>query len=232
MLNGLGQIQKIVLVGTTSDIGNKILEKLDRAPDSVVYTVGLNPQSDFFLDLRKPLDFEKLDNFFNIGDIDFVILASGLLGTNPSDASFDELTMAANVNFTNTSLLLFYFARKFKAQGHGSILLLSSMAVTRPRISNFFYGASKLGSDFVARGLSYDKDYSCINVHIFRFGFVKTKMSSHLKTPLLAISADRAAECVIRGINKKKKIIYAPLIMRLVLLMLRILPGQIFARIG
>ena len=231
MLNGLGQIQKIVLIGSTSEIGNKILEKLDLAPDSVVYRLGLNPHSDFILDLSKPLDLKKLDNFFGRGDIDFVILASGLLGNRPSNASFDELSAVANINFTNTSLLLLYFARKFKAQGHGSILLLSSMAIIRPRISNFYYGASKLASDFVARGLSYDKTYSCVNFHIFRIGFVKTKMSSHLKIPPLAISADQAATSVVRGINKNKKVIYSPRIMRYLLLMLQMLPGRIFARI-
>ena len=41
-----------------------------------------------------------------------------------------------------------------RAQGRGTIVVLSSMAAIRPRKANFVYGAAKSGLDAFSRGLA------------------------------------------------------------------------------
>ena len=64
-----------------------------------------------------------------------------------------------------------------RAQGHGTIVALSSVAGERARRSNFVYGSSKAGMDAFFQGLGDSLVGSGVKVMIVRPGFVHTKMT-------------------------------------------------------
>ena len=60
-----------------------------------------------------------------------------------------------------------------RAQGHGVLVVLSSVAAERPRQSNFVYGAAKAGLDALCRRLAEDLRGTGVSVLVVRPGFVR-----------------------------------------------------------
>ena len=82
------------------------------------------------------------------GDIDVTILAFGVLG----DQTRDERDPAGAAAVTRTNYLgavsaLTVLGNQLRSQGHGAIVVLSSVAGERVRRSNYIYGASKAALD-------------------------------------------------------------------------------------
>src|SRR5262249_58611376 len=69
-------------------------------------------------------------------------------------------------------------ATGLRARGHGSIVVLSSVAGGRARRSNFVYGSTKAGLDAFFQGLGDALAGSGVSVMIVRPGFVHTKMTA------------------------------------------------------
>src|SRR5207237_792545 len=72
-------------------------------------------------------------------------------------------------------------ANRLRAQGHGTIVVLSSVAGERARRSNFVYGSTKAGLDAFFQGLGDALVGTGASVMIVRPGFVHTKMSEGLE---------------------------------------------------
>ena len=77
-------------------------------------------------------------------------------------------------------------ANKLKAQGHGTIVALSSVAGERARRSNFVYGSSKAGMDAFYQGLGDSLVGTGVKVMIVRPGFVHTKMTEGMEAAPLS----------------------------------------------
>ena len=86
-------------------------------------------------------------------DVDCVVLASGVLGEQShledDPAAAAELAVA---NYAGPVSTLLHVARRLEEQGHGTIVVLSSVAGERVRRSNFVYGSSKAGLDALRPG--------------------------------------------------------------------------------
>ena len=80
-----------------------------------------------------------------------------------------------------------------RAQGHGTLVVLSSVAGERVRRANFIYGSSKAGLDGFAQGLGDALTGSGARVLIVRPGFVRTKMTEGRPTVPLSTTADAVA---------------------------------------
>ena len=65
-----------------------------------------------------------------------------------------------------------------RAQGHGTIVVLSSVAAIRPRKANFVYGAAKAGLDAFGRGLADSLHGTGVDVLLVRPGFVIGRMTA------------------------------------------------------
>ena len=87
---------------------------------------------------------------------------------------------------------------RLRAQGHGTLVLLSSVAGERVRRSNFVYGSSKAGIDGYYQGLAASLASSGVHVMIVRPGFVHTKMTDGLKAAPLSVTPDAVADAVVR----------------------------------
>ena len=94
------------------------------------------------------------------------------------------------------------FAEVLRAQGHGRIVVLSSVAGVRVRRANFVYGASKAGLDAFAIGLGEALRGTGASVMVVRPGWVATKMTAGLTPGPLATTADAVAADVVAGMGR------------------------------
>ena len=242
MLNGLGEFQRILVLGGKSDIANSILVKLPIAMNAEIILCGRNMASNEY---SRPLvnhqiqnleiDFsdtelaiDLVEDLFKSSDIDLVIFAFGLLGDEALQLERNVLREVSMVNFFSQAQLLGAVYKKLATQMHGQILYISSVAAVRPRRRNFVYGASKAGVDFFARGLQKLSKGDNVFITILRPGFVHTKMTLNLPAAPFSTDRDTVSKIAVMGLLKKKKVVYAPRILFLVMFLLKSLPERIF----
>ena len=92
----------------------------------------------------------------------------------------DAAAEVAHVNFTGAVSSTIAIANQMRGQGHGSIVMLSSVAGERVRQANPVYGASKAGLDGFAQGLGDALAADGVHMVIVRPGFVHSKMTTGL----------------------------------------------------
>jgi decaprenylphospho-beta-D-erythro-pentofuranosid-2-ulose 2-reductase len=117
------------------------------------------------------------------------------------------------------------------AQGHGTIVLLSSVAGERARQSNYMYGSSKAGVDAFAQGLGDSLAGTGVQVMVVRPGFVKTKMTAGRDPVPFSTTADAVAGEVVKGLARGSHTVWAPPVLRLVMSVLRHVPRPLFRRL-
>ncbi len=166
------------------------------------------------------------------GDIDVVLVAAGVLGD--AEAAEHDGALAAAVlhtNFTGLASSSVAAAERMRAQGHGTLVVLSSVAGERARRSNFVYGASKAGLDAFAQGLGDALHGSGVRVLVVRPGFVHTKMTAGLKAAPLSTTPEAVAEAIVAGLAGTAHTIWVPGPLRYVFSALRHLPRPLFRRL-
>ena len=166
------------------------------------------------------------------GDVDVAVLAFGLLGDPERDWSDPELALElAEVNYAAPVHLGVLLANRMRAQAHGRIVALSSVAGERVRRSNFVYGSTKAGFDGFFLGLGEALREHGVRVLVVRPGFVRTKMTEGLSEAPLAVTADVVADAVVEGVQEQRDLIWVPRPMRFVMSGLRHVPRPLFRRL-
>ena len=166
------------------------------------------------------------------GDLDVVILAFGQLGDN--DAALTDPVVAAHlaqVNFTGAVSASVAVASRLRSQGHGELVVLSSVAGERVRKGNAVYGATKAGLDGFAQALGDSLVGTGARVLVVRPGFVHTAMTAGAKPAPFATTADKVAEVTVAGLRSGRRTVWAPGILRFVFMALRHVPGPIWRRL-
>ena len=252
MKDALGAVQSVLVLGGTSDIGVAIANKLSAPRHATVIlagrdTSGLERSAD---ELRsagagrvETLRFDAQDtgeheafiakaSALAGGDLDVVVVAFGLLGDQESDEEGgDGAIQLAATNYVGVVSIGLAAARALKAQGHGTIVFLSSVAGERVRRANFIYGSSKAGMDGFAQGLGDSLGGTGVQVLIVRPGFVKTKMTAGMKEAPLSTTAEAVADATARAIASGKEIIWVPGPLRFVFMAFRHLPRVLWRRL-
>jgi decaprenylphospho-beta-D-erythro-pentofuranosid-2-ulose 2-reductase len=235
----------VLLLGGTSEIGLAVVRRL--APQRA-YLVGRDRER-----LQQALeglgsggevavlDAADLDShaaklaelFDRSGGFDIVILAVGVLGAQAGlDASRDEALEVMGANFMGAGSLLLESLRRLRAQGRGTLIVLSTVAAERARASNAIYGAAKAGLDALAQGLADSLAGSGVRVLVVRPGFVTTRMTAGLKPAPMATTADAVAEATIAALAKPSvHTVWVPSRLRIVFAVLRHLPRPLFRRL-
>jgi decaprenylphospho-beta-D-erythro-pentofuranosid-2-ulose 2-reductase len=250
MRDALGRVQSVLLLGGTSEIGLAIVRALlverparvvlaGRSPEALeraaagLRTAGAPDVRCVAWDARELAGLEeRLGPVFADQDVDLVVLAAGVLGEDGGGdvrpgPSADLL--AVNVAGAGGALLL--AADRLRAQGHGQLLVLSSVAGERVRSSNAVYGASKAGLDALAQGLADRLAGSGVTVTVVRPGFVRTRMTAGLREPPLATDAEGVARDALAGLRAGAHTVWSPPAMRWVMLALRMVPRRLWRRL-
>ncbi|AVH56940.1 MULTISPECIES: decaprenylphospho-beta-D-erythro-pentofuranosid-2-ulose 2-reductase [Streptomyces] len=173
-----------------------------------------------------------LGKVFAEGDIDMVLLAFGVLGDQARDEKEPvSAVRVAQTNYTGAVSAGLVCARALQAQGHGSLVVLSSVAGERARRSNFIYGSSKAGLDAFAQGLGDALHGTGVHVMVVRPGFVRTRMTAGLRDVPLATTPEAVATAVETGLRRRSETVWVPGALRLVMSALRHVPRAVFRRL-
>jgi decaprenylphospho-beta-D-erythro-pentofuranosid-2-ulose 2-reductase len=244
-------MQSVLVLGGGSDIALATVRRLVAGRTRTVVLAGREPErlQPAEAELRRlgattveTLRFEAedvdshdrvlADVFARHPDIDLVLIAFGVLGEQ--QRALQEAGAAREVlhtNFLGAASSLLASARLLREQGHGAIVVLSSVAAERPRRSNFIYGSSKAGIDALAQGLADELAPAGIQVMVVRPGMVRTKMTAGLDEVPFTTTAERVAEAIVDGLARRAHTIWVPPALRYVMAVLRHLPRPLFRRL-
>lgn len=240
--------RRLLLIGGTSEIGLSIVRRLAAdgplepfligrrraALEEALGTLPTEPGQVLEVD-AEDIDAHEAavaEAFSRAGGFDLVVVAVGLLGAQEGlDAPPGTAREVMRVSFLGTGSLLLAALRALRAQGHGTLVLLSSAAVERPRASNAVYGAAKAGLDALAQGLADGLAGSGVRVLVVRPGFVKTKMTAGLKPAPFATTPEAVAEATARALTGSAHTIWVPGAIRYLFMILRHLPRALYRRL-
>ncbi len=240
--------RRVLLVGGTSEIGLAIMRRLagrgpirpylvgrDRArlehaagtlgaPDTAVEVLDADDLGSHEQVIERA--FERADGF------DVVVLAVGVLGAQEGvDADPAEALEVMRVNFLGAGSLLLHCLRQMTRRGHGTLVVLSTVGVERPRASNAVYGAAKAGLDALAQAFSDATASRGVRVLVVRPGFVHTRMTAGLPAAPFATTPDAVADATVRAVEGTAPTIWVPGRLRLIFAVLRHLPRAIYRRL-
>ena len=106
------------------------------------------------------------------------------------------------VNYTGAVSSGLAVAAQFRRQGHGRLVVLSSVAGERVRKANFVYGSSKAGLDGFAQGLGDALGGSGASVLVVRPGFVHSRMTEGLKAAPFATTPGAVADATVKALHR------------------------------
>jgi len=249
--DALGAVQTALVFGGTSDLAVAIVRRLaqDRLR-SVVLAVrdpaaaeplaealrgeGLEVHLIAF-DARQPADHSAVVESAAglIGDLDLVLVAFATLSDQAQlEADPARAADVVAVNFGAVASCSLSAVTRLKEQGHGTLLLLSSVAAERVRAGHYVYGATKAGMDGFGQGLGDALHGTGVRVVIVRPGFVPTKMTAGAEPAPFATTSEAVADEVAKGLARGVDVIWAPPILRYVFSALRHLPRPLWRRVS
>jgi decaprenylphospho-beta-D-erythro-pentofuranosid-2-ulose 2-reductase len=242
---------RVLLIGGSSEIGTAIVRRLaaertvaavllgrDRprleAAAASLATAGGPAARIELLDAEDTATHEAAlaRVFADSGGFDIVIHAVARLGAQAGlDADPDEALEVMRVSFLGSGSLLLAALRALRAQGHGTLVVLSSVAAERPRAANAVYGAAKAGFDALAQGLADSIAGTGVRVLVVRPGFVRTRMTAGLPVPPMSTTAETVAEATVSALGGRAHTIWVPGRLRFVFAVLRHLPRALYRRL-
>ena len=248
-MNATGNPGSLLLLGGTSDIALAIARRYagrgglrvvlaarpsERRTAAAAELTGLGCRvSEVDLDARDHASHAAtVEEAFREGDIDVAVVAFGLLGD--AEQAWQDAEHAlelAEVNYAAPVHLGVLLANKLRAQSHGWIVALSSVAGERVRRSNFVYGSTKAGFDGFFLGLGEALKEHGVRVLVVRPGFVKSKMTAGVAEAPLAVTPEEVATATISAVTDKRELIWVPVPMRFVMSGLRHVPRPLFRKL-
>ncbi|MDL5203382.1 decaprenylphospho-beta-D-erythro-pentofuranosid-2-ulose 2-reductase [Streptomyces sp. ALI-76-A] len=249
MKDAFGIPQSLLVLGGTSEIALATARRLIARRTRTVWLAGRPTPAleTAAADLRalgadvRTVAFDALDpgshdpvlgKVFAEGDIDMVLLAFGILGDQAHDERDPVAAVrVAQTNYTGAVSAGLVAARALQAQGHGSLVVLSSVAGERARRANFIYGSSKAGLDTFVQGLGDALHGTGVHVMVVRPGFVRSKMTAGLPQAPLATTPQAVAAAVELGLRRRSETVWVPGTLRVVMSVLRHLPRAVFRRL-
>jgi short-subunit dehydrogenase len=239
----------IVIVGATSSIAKAMLGQLLEAGTLRAHLIGRD--SEALESLRMDMEIRYRGSFISTETTD--LLDPELISQvakrvsneiKPEVVVIAHGTMPAQVDQQNSLTLAHYqmavsgvspvlWLEAFVNSLHSGIFaIFGSVAGDRGRKSNYFYGASKALIETVASGMQNRFGMkSNKTVVLLKPGPTKSKMTAHLELRKLA-KTDQVAKTLISGLLSGNPVVYAPLKWRLIMLVIRLIPGRIFRRLS
>lgn len=242
-----GPLRRVLVLGGNSEIGIATLRALALPPGAEVVLAGrdepalhaaaktLPDHVDVTVDTFDARDPQSVTDVvrrgFAGGPVDLFLPAFGVLGDQA--AAEDDPARADDVLVVNVvaqTRALLEAARLMRPQGHGVIVVLSSVAAIRPRRANFVYGASKAALDAVARGLADSLHGSGVDVVLVRPGFVIGRMTQGMSPAPLSSTPDQVGAAVAAAVASRRPLVWVPSQLRVLANLMRALPRPMWRR--
>lgn len=251
MRDALGRVDHVAVFGGTSDLGGAIAARLveERGAREVVLvgrdTSRLEEAAGALRDRGATVvvvpgfDAAEPDGHARVVDrvcgdreLDVVLLAFGVLGRQTkAEQDPAEAVRVARVNYLGAVSVGLHLARVVERQGHGDLVVLSSVAGDRARRENYVYGSSKAGLDAFAQGLGDRLVPAGGHVLVVRPGFVHTAMTAGREPAPLATTPAAVARDVVAALDRRAEVVYSPRVLRWLMAVLRHLPRGLFRRL-
>jgi decaprenylphospho-beta-D-erythro-pentofuranosid-2-ulose 2-reductase len=245
--NGAGSPPRLLLLGGTSEIGLAILASLGLPAGAEVILAGRDEQRLAAAGKELPCQVKTMaydamatgghqafaEAVFAAGPLDMVISAAGVL--IPQEEAERDVTRAADMvetNFTGHVTSLLAIASLMRAQGRGTIVVLSSVAAVRPRKANFVYGSAKAGLDAFARGLADSLHGTGVRVVLVRPGFVTGRMTAGMSPAPMSSTPAQVGAATAAALRGGKASVWIPAPLAGLALALRLVPRPLWRRVS
>ncbi|SEQ56777.1 hypothetical protein SAMN04488038_1084 [Solimonas aquatica] len=183
------------------------------------YDAGLPPQS-------------LLDALSGIGMPDIVLIAHGSLPDQARcEHALEALHEAYRINALSVLELATLLGEALRAQGHGTLAVIGSVAGDRGRASNYVYGSAKAAVAAFLSGLRQRLHGSGVNVLTIKPGFVDTPMTRDFAKNALWAQPETIAAGIVRAIEQGRAVVYLPGWWRWLMLLIRLIPEPLFRRL-
>jgi decaprenylphospho-beta-D-erythro-pentofuranosid-2-ulose 2-reductase len=250
--DALGEVQSVLVLGGGSDIGRAVCLRLIQGRTRTIVLAG-RPEDGMESvadDLRAAgattveivhwdaTDLESHakvigDVFDSVGDIDLVYAPAGVLGSQEAfEADPVFAARAVEINFGGLVSASLVVAERLKAQGHGTLVLMSSVAGLRARKDNFVYGSTKAGLDAFAQGLGDSLVGTGVHVIVVRPGFVHTKMTEGMAAAPFSTTPEKVAELLTDALAKGTEVVWAPPVLKYPFFVFRLLPRAVWRKVS
>lgn len=251
MIDALGAPASVLVLGGTSEIGEAIVARLAAAGRLSRVVLAARPsqrRAEVAARVRAlgvaevaVCDFEAtatdthealVTGVFAAGEVDVVLVAVGVLPDQQKALADPGVAVdAALAGYVGPMAATLYAAAALRAQGHGVLVVLSSVAAERPRMANFVYGSAKAGLDALATGLGDELHGSGVSVLVVRPGFVTTRMTEGMRPAPFSTSPAAVADAVAGHLTSGTRTVWVPGLLRYVMAVLRHLPRAVFRRL-
>lgn len=252
MRDALGALESVLVLGGGSDLAIATVKELAKERTRTVILAGrdtakLEPVADDLraagvttvelvaFDASKPDTHEAVIDavWADHPDLDLVLMAFGVLGNQ--DAFDEDPTAAAEaaiVNYAGSVSSGLAVAKHLRAQGHGTLAIITSVAGERARAENFVYGSTKAGLDTFTQGLGDRLHGTGASVMAIRPGFVRTAMTEGMADGPMATTAEAVAKDVVAGLRSGAHTVWSPAKLRYVFAILKVLPRPVWRKIA
>ena len=212
----------IAITVRDKEYGQKILKDI-----SIKYGVDTKL---YLLDI---LEFDKHTEFAKNLDFEptIILCAVGYLGNQEkAEENFEEAKAIIDINYTGCVSIIERLIPILN--GGNTIIGISSVAGDRVRRKNYFYGSAKAAfSGYLSglRGRLYTKGIKVITV---KPGFVRTKMTAHLKLPkFITAEPEEVAQDIYKAYEKGREIVYSKWFWKYIMLTMKLIPESIWKKL-
>jgi short-subunit dehydrogenase len=166
------------------------------------------------------------------GSLDVVVVAFGILGDQQrAERDAGHALAVIHTDYVAHVSILTHVANLLRAQGHGQLVVFSSVAGVRVRRANYVYGSAKAGLDGFASGLADALAGSGVHLLLVRPGFVIGRMTQGMSPAPFSSTPDQVADATVAALRRRRDVVWVPAILRPVFAVMRLLPRPVWRRL-
>ena len=168
-----------------------------------------------------------------LGGLDVVVVNAGTAGTTIiGRGHLAEARRIIDTNLTGAIATIEAAVERFRKQGHGQVVAISSVAAARGTKGQGAYSASKAGLSRYLESLRVETVGENIQVTELAPGFIDTDLNRHMKNRPFVVSAEKGTAALVDAIEKQVGFRYIPVWpWTMMAQLLKILPAKVVARI-
>lgn len=166
------------------------------------------------------------------GPLDTVITAFGILGDQAkAELDADHALAIVHTDYTAHVSILTHLANLLRANGHGQLVVFSSVAGVRVRRANYVYGSAKAGLDGFASGLADALAPTNVHLLLVRPGFVIGRMTHGMSPAPFSSTPGQVADATVAALRKGRGEVWVPAVLRPIFVLMRFLPRPVWRRL-